>query len=81
MTDKTLTILDEEMPEDSHVASEPLEGTVVDEQPPSASSPQPEGDPVETLRQQNAELAEQVRRETQWPRRPFQSLPLPARSF
>lgn len=63
MTDKTLTILDEEMPEEgSQLTTEPLEGTVVDEEPQSASSSEPEGDPVETLRQANAELAEQVKR-------------------
>ena len=56
MTDKTLTILDEEMPEEG-AASEPLEGTVVDEEQTGTV-----GEAVETLRKTNEELAEQVKR-------------------
>lgn len=61
MTDKTLTILDEETPDEGAGSpTETVTAEVVDEE--GQAVPAPEGDPLETLRQANEDLAEQVKR-------------------
>lgn len=59
MTDKTLTILDEEMPEEG-AGPDAVEGQPGDE--PETPAGEAQADSLETLRKANQELAEQVKR-------------------
>jgi len=73
VTDKTITILDEEPLHDKDAAvnadaAEPVEGEVIEEgEQPEAAEPNTENDPglaeqMKMLQEQNAELSEQVKR-------------------
>ncbi len=59
MTEKPLTILDEESPEGDAAPTEAVTAEVVEEDGQAAPT---EGDALETLRQANEDLAEQVKR-------------------